>query len=156
MLIQDFVECVENFPLIRFFWPFFWFFDKDLFATVTAKMVFFWFVFMSYWKILIKFKTTNRICNVHGLLELESYFYLSKQWELINHKYVLYGKKWIQCMKKLLGTCHNCGKEELFMTEYDCLKILLKTKNWIVCKNCDYVIQIEKLKNELCCVWLRY
>ncbi|MDB3956379.1 hypothetical protein N9385_01745 [Candidatus Nitrosopelagicus sp.] len=55
-------------------------------------------------------------------------------------------------MKKLLGICHNCGKEELFMTEYDCLKILLKTKNWIVCKNCDYIIQIEKLKNGLCCV----
>ena len=80
------------------------------------------------------------------------YFYLSEEVELINHKTILYGKKLIQYMKKLLGICHNCGKEELFMTEYDCLKILLKTKNWIVCKNCDYIIQIEKLKNGLCCV----
>ena len=51
-------------------------------------------------------------------------------------------------MKKLFVMCPKCGEEELFMTEYDCLKILLmKVKNWIVCKNCDYMIQIEKLKN---------
>jgi len=55
-------------------------------------------------------------------------------------------------MKKLFGICRNCGKEELFMTEYDCLKISMNVKNWIVCKNCDYMIQIEKLKNMLCCV----
>ena len=55
-------------------------------------------------------------------------------------------------MKKLFGMCPNCGKQELFMTEYDCLKIMMKVKNWIVCKECDYAIQIEKLKNMLCCV----
>ena len=55
-------------------------------------------------------------------------------------------------MKKLFGTCSECGKQELFMTEYNCLGILMKTKNWIVCKNCDYAIQIEKLKSMLCCV----
>ena len=55
-------------------------------------------------------------------------------------------------MKKLFGICRNCGEEELFMTEYDCLKSSMNVKNWIVCKNCDYMIQIEKLKNMLCCV----
>jgi hypothetical protein len=55
-------------------------------------------------------------------------------------------------MRKLFGVCPECEKQELFMTEYNCLKILMKTKNWIVCKNCDYMIQIEKLKNNLCCV----
>ena len=55
-------------------------------------------------------------------------------------------------MKKLFVTCPKCGEEELFMTEYHCLKLLMKVKNWIVCKNCDYMIQIEKLKNMLCCV----
>ena len=55
-------------------------------------------------------------------------------------------------MKKLYGACPECQKQELFMTEYKCLKILMETKNWIVCKNCDYAIQIEKLKNSLCCV----
>ena len=46
-------------------------------------------------------------------------------------------------MKKLFGACSECGKQELFMTEYNCLGMLMKTKNWIVCKNCDYAIQIE-------------
>ena len=55
-------------------------------------------------------------------------------------------------MKKLFGICRNCGEQDLFMTEYDCLKIPMNVKNWIVCKNCDYMIQIEKLKNMLCCV----
>ena len=55
-------------------------------------------------------------------------------------------------MKKLFGVCPGCEKQELFMTEYDCLKIPMDVKNWIVCKNCDYMIQIEKLKNMLCCV----
>ena len=32
------------------------------------------------------------------------------------------------------------------MTEYNCLGMLMKTKNWIVCKNYDYAIQIEKIK----------
>ena len=146
---------MENFLSFRFFWPFFWFFNKDLLATITAKVVFFRIILMRDWQFLIKFKTANRISDLHNFFQVEMYFYLSEEVELINHKTVLYGKKWIQYMKKLLGICHNCGKEELFMTEYDCLKILLKTKNWIVCKNCDYIIQIEKLKNGLCCVWLR-
>ena len=55
-------------------------------------------------------------------------------------------------MKKLFGACPECKKQELFMTEYNCLGMLMKAKNWIVCKNCDYAIQIEKLKNMLCCV----
>ena len=55
-------------------------------------------------------------------------------------------------MKKLFGVCPGCEKQELFMTEYECLKKIMKTKNWIVCKNCDYIIQIEKLKNMLTCV----
>ena len=48
-------------------------------------------------------------------------------------------------MKKLFGACSECGKQELFMTEYNCLGMLMKTKNWIVCKNCDYAIQIDCL-----------
>jgi len=55
-------------------------------------------------------------------------------------------------MKKLFAGCPNCGKQNLFMTEYNCLKILMNSKNWIVCKDCDYTIQIEKLKNLLFCV----
>ena len=54
--------------------------------------------------------------------------------------------------EKTFCMCPKCGEEELFMTEYDCLKLSMKVKNWIVCKNCDYMIQIEKLKNLLCCV----
>jgi len=55
-------------------------------------------------------------------------------------------------MKKLFAECPNCGKSKLFMTEYNCLNVLMNVKNWIVCKNCDYAIQIEKLKSMLCCV----
>ena len=55
-------------------------------------------------------------------------------------------------MKKLFGVCPKCEKQELFMTEYKCLKNLMKIKNCIVCKNCDYTVQIEKLKNMLCCI----
>ena len=38
-------------------------------------------------------------------------------------------------MKKLFGACSECGKQELFMTEYNCLGMLMKTKNWIVCRS---------------------
>ena len=55
-------------------------------------------------------------------------------------------------MKKLFATCPSCGQKNLFMTEYNCLKLIMRVKNWIVCKNCDYAIQIEKLKNMLCCI----
>ena len=53
-------------------------------------------------------------------------------------------------MKKLFAECPNCREQGLFMTEYNCLKVLMNAKNWIVCKNCDYAIQIEKLKSMLC------
>ena len=58
-------------------------------------------------------------------------------------------------MKKLFGACSECGKQELFMTEYNCLGMLMKTKNWIVCKNCDYFKNqslednIDSVKNKL-------
>ncbi len=55
-------------------------------------------------------------------------------------------------MKKLFALCPNCDENSLFMTEYNCLKKIMRVKNWIVCKNCDYAIQIEKLKSLLFCV----
>jgi transcription elongation factor Elf1 len=55
-------------------------------------------------------------------------------------------------MKKLFAECPKCRKNELFITEYNCLKNSKNVKNWMVCKNCDYTIQIEKLKSNLCCV----
>ena len=54
-------------------------------------------------------------------------------------------------MKKIFAVCPNCRKEKLFMTEYNCLGISMIGKNWIVCKDCDYMTQIEKLKNMLYC-----
>ena len=55
-------------------------------------------------------------------------------------------------MKKLYAFCPKCGGDKLFRTEFSRLGVILAIYNWIVCKNCDYAIQIEKLKNMLCCV----
>ena len=54
-------------------------------------------------------------------------------------------------MKKLCAFCPRCNETKLFMTEYNCQEVIMKVRNWIVCKNCDYAIQIENLKKSLYC-----
>jgi len=54
-------------------------------------------------------------------------------------------------MKKLYAFCPRCNKCKLFMTEYNCPEAIMKVRNWIVCKNCDYAIQIENFKKILYC-----
>ncbi len=54
-------------------------------------------------------------------------------------------------MKKLLAVCPTCKQEKLYTTEYNSPIITLKIKNWLVCKNCDYAIQIDEFKKLLFC-----
>lgn len=54
-------------------------------------------------------------------------------------------------MRKLQAICPNCNQENLFMTEYKCPEVIMKVRNWLVCKNCDYAIQIENFKKLLYC-----
>ena len=92
-LTQGFVGCVGNFLLFSFFWPFFWFSYEYFFASISAEIICFWFVFVSYRVFFIKFKAAARTCYIHNLSQLGQYFYLTKEIGLINHKTVLYGKK---------------------------------------------------------------
>ena len=54
-------------------------------------------------------------------------------------------------MKKLYALCPICNETKLFRTEFNRLKIIIPMRNWIVCKNCDYAIQIEDFKKSLYC-----
>ena len=54
-------------------------------------------------------------------------------------------------MKKLNAFCPRCNECKLFMTEYYCPEEIMKVRNWLVCKNCDYAIQIEDFKKLLYC-----
>ena len=54
-------------------------------------------------------------------------------------------------MKKLLARCPTCKEEKLYTTEYNPPTSTMKFRNWLVCKNCDYAIQIEDFKRMLFC-----
>ena len=54
-------------------------------------------------------------------------------------------------MKKLYAFCPRCSECKLFRTEFSRLGVILSIGDWIVCKNCDYAIQIEKFKKLLYC-----
>jgi len=57
-------------------------------------------------------------------------------------------------MKKLFAICPTCKQEKLYTTEYNSPVKTIKIRNWLVCKNCDYAIQIEEFKKILFCAWL--
>lgn len=46
--------------------------------------------------------------------------------------------------------CPNC-QGKLFVIAYDAVLNFLKTRNWIVCKSCNYEQQLEDFKKELWC-----
>jgi len=54
-------------------------------------------------------------------------------------------------MKKLFAICPICNEEKLYTTEYNSPTKKLMIKNWLVCKNCDYAVQIEQFKKLLYC-----
>ena len=54
-------------------------------------------------------------------------------------------------MKKLYASCPRCDEPKLIRTEFSRLGVILAIRNWIVCKNCDYAIQIEDFKKLLYC-----
>ena len=54
-------------------------------------------------------------------------------------------------MKKLYAFCPKCGGDKLFRTEFSRLGVILAINNCIVCKNCDFAIQIEDFKKLLYC-----
>ena len=54
-------------------------------------------------------------------------------------------------MKKLFAICPICNEEKLYTTEYNSPTKKLMIENWLVCKNCDYAVQIEQFKKLLYC-----
>ena len=54
-------------------------------------------------------------------------------------------------MKKLFAACPKCKHDKLYTTEYNSPVKTIKVKNWLVCKDCDYAIQIEEFKKILFC-----
>jgi len=55
-------------------------------------------------------------------------------------------------MKQLFVTCPSCEGNELYVTKYDAPLKILKERSWLICKDCDYQIQVEEYKKSLFCV----
>jgi len=53
------------------------------------------------------------------------------------------------CMEQLLASCPHCKGRNLFYEKYVVALAVLKERAWLLCKDCDYYIEVEKFKKML-------
>ena len=54
-------------------------------------------------------------------------------------------------MVRLIASCPACRGNRLFLTRYEPVIQLLKDRNWLYCKDCEYEIETDKFKEMLWC-----
>lgn len=52
---------------------------------------------------------------------------------------------------KLFAFCPHCDGNNLELTKYEVSLHVLKDRSWITCSDCDYEIEVDKLKKQLWC-----
>jgi len=52
-------------------------------------------------------------------------------------------------MEQLLASCPHCKGRNLFYEKYVVALAVLKERAWLLCKDCDYYIEVEKFKKML-------
>jgi len=55
-------------------------------------------------------------------------------------------------MKRIFAPCPSCNGENLFYTKYEAPLKVLKDRSWLLCKDCEYQIEMEEWKKSLYCV----
>ena len=55
----------------------------------------------------------------------------------------------IYSMKQLFVPCPSCEGSKLYLTKYDAPLKILKERSWLICKDCDYQIQVAEYKRSL-------